>query len=369
MNPGPSLTMVNYWPGVNKSKERGQAMSEKTPNQEGHPINLLLPLLKNTLGSKESARVKNHEATCDHCKQELKSLKNVAEALKTNKNVFCPEPCEIYQFIQTGRDPDQQITSHLNECSLCRQEAEFFKTAPAHQKMPAQMWNELKKAFPQRDSKKAPLKSKFTFLRLPNWSLSFLKIPMLATASAVAILVVALFYPTGQPRLIVALSSQNWTHSANAVKLMSPRSITAQTGTGAAASPKVSRPRVAIIIFLDERSSRVNQEKIDLLYRFLQPSEAVKNMFEFASPQLLKELICQGKIKTGETHELIDGLRHALNIDQAILIRILERDNKFDVESDLFDTRTGELLRQQTETGINKEQLPLRLQDFSIFPG
>jgi hypothetical protein len=398
------------------------------------------------------------------------------------------------------------------------------------------MWNELKQQLPQREANQAQPKAKTTFWKLPNWSFSFLKIPMLITASAAAVLVVVLLYPGSQPKTVVAtksedtgrtpsdselrspiskraesrdaqeaspfglpptestdtklsesvgkqevapkpviaLSSEDWSHATVAVKLMSPRSTAAQKepepeknlmlmreggptaarsaaglpnqglvsisavptapkapkenlpkksaaatqkapgvapgssassaaagGQGTAAvsavptwpsiprgsvptksappdSTKIAgepgvttrvfpKPTVAPIILIGERSVRFNQEKIDSLYRSIQPTETQKNRFEFVSPQRLRELINEGKIKTGNTQELVDGLRTQLNVAKANLITILPKADKFDIKSELIDVGTGKVVQQKAEAGVSEEQLPLTLRDVSRF--
>ncbi len=415
-------------------------MTKSTPTDMGHPVDLLLPFLENTLGPEEISTVRNHVEKCDHCEQELKSLENITSALKTHKNLFCPEPWEIYEFVQSGTDPDKLIARHLNECSLCKHEAETLQTAPANQKIPERMWSELEQELRQPDVKKATPKAKTTFWKLPNWPLSFLKIPILATATAAAVLVIFLFYPGSQPKptvalrsedsihrsrdlelmaprqkpdesgggreasriglppkdettdfrktepakirevtqkLVVALSSEDWGQAPGALKLMSPSSKKAESDR----SPQVSanrgvvsvgarkeapKSRVAKIILFDG-SSRFNQQGINTLYRAIQPSKALENKCEFIPPKRIQKLSAEGKIKTGNTRELIDSLRTQLDVAKANLITILEKENKYDIKSELFDVGTGKVVQEKSEAGVSEEQLPLRLRNLSEF--
>jgi hypothetical protein len=338
-------------------------MKERTPN-EGHPVDLLLPFLEKTLDPKEMSTIRNHVEKCDQCREELKSLEKITTALKTNASLFCPEPWEIYEFIETGKDPGQKIANHLNECSLCRHEAESFKTAPVNQKIPGQMWNELSKELPQSAPKRAPLKAKTTFWKLPSWSLSFLRIPVLATASAVAILCVVLLYPGSQPKFIVALSSEDWNHSSTSLKLMAPRS---QNLKSLVKPEESSKPIVVVIVLLDDSSSDFNAQRIDSLYRALQPSKVLTEKFEFVSPLKMKNFIDSGAVKSTSKKELIDGIRDQLNVSEVIIINILPKKHEFEIRGELISTGTGKILREKVETRMSENQLNSGLQNILEF--
>jgi hypothetical protein len=337
-------------------------MTKNNSHDGGHPVDLLLPFMENSLDPAETATVKNHIEQCDHCAQELRLFEQITSALKTDKNVFCPEPWEIYEFVETGKDPGQKIANHLNECSLCRHEIEALKTEHAIQEMPKQIWKRLESGLPKNDvSKVVPVK-KHSFWRLPHWSFSFLKIPVLATASAVAILCVVLLYPGSQPKLIVALSSEDWSHSRHAVKLMSPSS---QKTESRVKPTDLTRPIAAIIVILDDPSPEFNSQRIDSLYQTIQPTEILKDKFEFVSPVRIKELINSGTIKPAPTKELLRGIKDSLNVSDAVIMTIRSQKGEFEIKGQLINTETGKVLKEKSETNINGSQLNARLRNIS----
>jgi hypothetical protein len=83
------------------------------------------------------------------------------------------------------------------------------------------------------------------------------------------------------------------------------------------------------------------------------------------TPDELKEAINKGQIKTGEKDEILKGLQDKLKVSDAIFITIAAKSDRFDVESELLDAKSGDRVKEKTETGVRDSQLPLKVREAS----
>ena len=75
----------------------------------------------------EKARLEEHLSTCDECALRVKELRETTAALKQNKQAFCPEPWELYEFAQSGDDPHGTVSIHVQDCPLCSEDLHEWK--------------------------------------------------------------------------------------------------------------------------------------------------------------------------------------------------------------------------------------------------
>lgn len=374
-------------------------MISKSDNDGGHPVDLLLPFLDNALSPPEMDSVRKHLETCPPCQGEVTYLRDITSKLDANNNVFCPEPWELYDFVHSGIDTQGKIANHLSVCELCEDEVKSLNETRSSHIIPKQTWNRMKTGFPQAGAK--PVAPGSSFWKMPKLSFSFLKFPALASAAAAAILCVVLLYPGGRPDFTVALSSESWERPT--IKLMSPKAdmelkpkglpLKAKDPSprpeGATSQPQTkpesaapdtrptdstsqtatenSRPKAAIIILLEGKSTGLSPEQVDLLYQQIIPTDYMRNRFEFVPPRSVRESVNRNEIRTGSITELLDSLKKGLHLNETLLIAIQKKNGTLEVRSDLYDVQNAKLLKQTTETGVTLEQLPSRLAELSRF--
>ena len=92
--------------------------------------------------------VENHLEQCLECSKELDALKQMIDVFRNDKSVFCPEPWELYEFIEKGEDPGGKLSQHLEQCPLCCAEVAEYRQTTIQKTLPAEIKNELKKVFP-----------------------------------------------------------------------------------------------------------------------------------------------------------------------------------------------------------------------------
>ena len=84
----------------------------------GHPTDMLLAFLDNTLDPEQTDRIRSHLEKCRECSKELESLKDITGTLTSQNGVFCPESWELFEFAQTDMDPGEKIQDHLLRLQL-----------------------------------------------------------------------------------------------------------------------------------------------------------------------------------------------------------------------------------------------------------
>ncbi len=87
-----------------------------------HPETGLLAYAEDDMTTSEKLDMEKHLRTCTKCAGELELIKQVVEALRTEKSVFCPEPWELKEFVDSGKDIEGRIKAHIAECQFCRDE-------------------------------------------------------------------------------------------------------------------------------------------------------------------------------------------------------------------------------------------------------
>jgi hypothetical protein len=129
--------------------------------------------------------------------------------LKNYKSVFCPEPWELYDFVETGSDPDGTIGPHMVECSLCSEEAASLRSGFADARMPDAVREAfLPRCFPAAKHEARPQRMGFG-ARLV--SVLVARVPILALGSAAAAIFLALYLNvSGEPEPVLGLASVSW---------------------------------------------------------------------------------------------------------------------------------------------------------------
>ncbi|AFM23322.1 hypothetical protein [Desulfomonile tiedjei] len=102
---------------------------------------LLLQYIEGSLPQEEGQKVTELLRTNEQARKELDGLKVIMHTLRTDKDLFCPEPSEIADFVATGNDPAGKISDHLKECLSCREDVQSLKCLQPADGMPPEIWD------------------------------------------------------------------------------------------------------------------------------------------------------------------------------------------------------------------------------------
>ncbi len=329
-----------------------------------HPTDLLPIYLDERLSTDERRLVENHIKECAECSEEIESLGLVVNILRTDKGVFCPEAWELYEFIEQGTDPTGKIARHLEDCPLCCAEVAQYREGFATTKLPDKIKDELKKHFPTRvHSQTFAVKSGFAWA--PGWLNSIFKTPALALGTAVAaILAVILLYPHGTPPVSIGVSSENWEENG---PQGTPKSLfsnaharteidkPAPSGSRGAGRPLFldgTKPRVATIVVFHGFKKPELQSTVDSLYQALKPNAEIKKRFKFSTPAQLKNFLDKNSDRKLTPTQALSEFYKEFSVNLALIVNIEANKDKFGLNTEVVDTRTGQILAKSVHDAM-----------------
>jgi hypothetical protein len=311
------------------------------PTSSEHPDALLLPYVEDTITSADKADVEEHLRTCDQCALRAQELREAIAALRQNKQAFCPEPWELYDFAQSGDDPHGVISVHVENCPLCSEDLRAWKMALPEEPMPAELWNRLSERLPRSVPRQV-------LPRTPRWGEIFLqnlvrwwKAPAMAVGVAAAVLVlVVTFYPRDTTQPMIALSSLSWEG------IPKPKSI---------------HENAAFVVFFKDFKDPVPQKQIDSLYEALKPSMDLNERYGIVPPAEVSEAVKSGQVPSNNSAAMIEGLRKNLNVSRVLIVTVFPSADKLSARIEFIDTNSGKTLQTKTEEKIEQSELPARV--------
>ncbi len=300
------------------------------PTSSEHPDTLLLPYVEDMITSAEKAEVEEHLSTCDQCALRVEEIREAIAALKQNKQAFCPEPWELYDFAQSGDDPHGVISLHVENCPVCSKDLRTWKMAPPEGPMPAELWNRLRERLPRPAAKQIlPRRSRWSQIVLENF-VRFWKAPaMAAGAVAAVLLLVVIFYQAPMEPMV-------------------PK-------------PKSLPEKAAFVVLFKDFKDPLPQEQIDSLYEALKPSAELNDRYNIVSPQETSEVIKSGKVSSHDRSAMTDGLRKNLNVSRALVVTVFPSADKLAARIEFIDTISGKTLQTKTEEKLEQSELPARV--------
>jgi len=307
-----------------------------------HPDELLLLYLEDALTPVQKATLEDHLSRCKECSSELVGLRRMIATLKENKEAFCPESAEIVRFVEQGDDPDGLISKHLQGCPACSAVAEACRSAGAGERMPDRLWISLQTRLPVRAEGRSPhsQETRWVFFQLLRW---WMRVPAIAAGAALAaVLLVVFLYPREYVAPNVGLSSIAWEGIPK---------------------PKVFQPRAAFILAFKGVPASPAQDLTDAVYRDLKPDMDLSTRFDIVPPAEIKRAVKAGRIVVDPAAmpETLESLREGLNVAAVAIITLEPAQTQYDVRVELFDSATGALLKEKTESGVSNSDLPERV--------
>ncbi len=334
--------------------------------------------------------IEAHIKSCPDCSAETQALDEMIGNLERHRDAFCPEPWQLYEFIDTGEAPTGHVAMHLESCVKCREAVESYKEAlSAEHPMPAPVMDAFRDYHSQKKSPSRSISEGANVLSKILTSIaSVFNMPALALgAVAAAILAVVIVYPRGEELSPIGLSSVTWKPK---LTLLGPsgddvyRGFTAEElarmtpeerelakrgilhrGAVHGNNQSTTSPSVAFVITFKGFKEHLPQGRIDKLYEALKPTKEMKQKFEVLAPAKIKEALGSEKPPANKK-QLLEHLKTNLNLSKAVLITIEFKDNRFDINNELIDVQTGKILSTSSQEKITEPDLATKLRD-SVF--
>jgi anti-sigma factor RsiW len=341
----------------------------KTINEndlKNHPQDMLLGYLEGTLSLEDHDMVVEHLGKCEECAWEMYSLGKLAEILKSEKHVFCPEPWEWYEFIENGYNPGGRLSSHLEICPLCSAEVANYNHAATQKILPTVIKEALKEAYPETPFSKHP-EAQDRFARIPNWLSHMFRFPTLAFGAALAaIIVVVMLYPRGNVPIFLGVSSEDWEESRPVAKSALPKSVPAQKESKAVGENSQFRkytpqsrvaeqpkPKIAAVVLFHGFDKPLPQSTIDSLYGALRPTSEWEKRFEFSTPLQFKNFLDNATNQNLTPIEALNKFYKQSSVTFGIVVNIEAQSDKFGLKTRIIDARSGETLAESSRNGVS----------------
>jgi len=314
-------------------------------NPDEHPEALLLDYLEGTLSSDDRAGVEGHLKECRDCSEELKELELITKTLQNGKEkIFCPESWELCDFARTGDDPEGKLAAHTDHCSECRAQVLAYQRSFEKETITPQV----RAAFEAISSS-----DRADRLEPTGWlsgvmeriSSSFKMSGMAVGAAAAAILLFAIIYPFGRTETIAALSSVEWKQAGPALK-GKPKNLVDE-----------KKVTVAIIILLKGLPESLPQKMIDRFYKDMEPTARMQEHWEFVSPSRIRQSLGETGVRVEDGNKLLETLVEKLDLSRVVIVTVQRSGDRFTIESELKDPRTGGTLGKFAEQSVSESGL------------
>jgi anti-sigma factor RsiW len=335
-------------------------------NMNNHPKDLLLGYVEGILSEEDNAMVRKHLDQCEECASEMDSLGKLAEILKSEKHIFCPEPLEWYEFIENRRDPGGRLAAHLELCPLCRAEVAGYNHGATQETLPTVIKEALKEAYPETPfSKHSEAQDRFAWI--PNWLSHMFRFPTLAFGAALAaILAVVVLYPRGNVPIFLGVSSDDWEEARPVAKSALPKSVQAQKESKAvgANSPfrkytpqsrvaEQPKPKIAAVVLFHGFDKPLPQSTIDSLYGALRPTSEWEKRFEFSTPLQFKNFLDTPTNQNLTPIAALNEFYKQSSVSVGIVVNIEAQRDKFGLKTRIIDARSGETLAESSRNGVS----------------
>lgn len=320
---------------------------------------LILDYIEGRLDPTRAGDLESHIEQCDSCQKQAQELRRIIGTLREEKSVYCPDVWEIYEFHETGLDPDGRIKGHIDACEMCSEELDNLKAPRAEQPLP----NVVEERFKANYAKEQrPRVWNAGFINsLSNRLRDFMGSPGLAlgTVAAVALLLLVLI-PRDGDKLMVPVTSVKWNQGGPEAAWSSKGLRRGSDLNGTNVQQQTEQTKVAFIILL-ERGEGYEQSWIDSLYTDIRPKGPLNSSFEFITPASFGQEVSKAGERIWNIREYLDELAKNEDIPLALLINLKPGSGSVNVKVDLRDTRTGKTIVESSITDTPKAKLSKRI--------
>ncbi len=342
--------------------------SPSKPPYSEHPEETLLLYLEGRLTSELRNYVEQHVRECPQCAWELEKLEHAIASLKAHKEAFCPEPWELYEFVDKGADSSGRIARHLEQCSWCSDEIALYGCTGEARQTPESVLKAVEENFSQPSVAPKTHTTQGAGSSLLDIILTALNHPAAALGYAAAVFLVMPAYPRGEPAAIMGLSPVTWAELDAGYPPKSSRAKLKLMGRAPKRTePERVRPRVTTVLFFKGFHGYVSQECIENLYRALKPPPAIERRYRMIPPADLCNVAAAGTgkpITPGD--ELIKEIGSRLKAPEALLLTVAAAGDDFTIEGELVRTSDGRTEGKIAALNVKKKDLPSKLREVSL---
>jgi hypothetical protein len=308
------------------------------PKETRHPDDLLLPYVEGLLNPEERASLEEHISECPECSALTKELRETIEDLRTHRTAFCPDLWELHEFTYYGNDPAGIVSEHVQDCPVCNELVQAWKSEASTERLPKELWGRLSKALSQDRNKQILIQAKpagfierlRAMFDVPAWAIG---------VATVVVLLAVMLYPREAPQSIIALSPVSW---ENVPKPKSFQTI-----------PK----RTAIIIVLKDFHPALDQANIDALYEAVAPTMDIYERYYVAPPAVIRDLVRKGLVDPTDRTKMLRELKDHLDLTNIMKVTAVSGTGGLYFEAELIDVSTGTILGKRTESKLAETDL------------
>ncbi len=290
------------------------------------------------MNPEERASLEKHIAECAECSALAQALNETIEDLRTNKDAFCPDPWELHEFAFYGSDAAGIISEHIQDCPVCNELVQAWKSEASNEQLPQDLWVRLKQALSKNHNEKIWKQAKpagfierlRAMFDVPTWAIG---------AATVVVLLAIILYPREVPQSVIALSSVSWEN------VPKPKNFQA--------IPK----RTAIIILLKDFHPAVDQPAIDALYEAVAPSIDIYERYYVVPPVLIRDLVRKGLVDPSNLTKMLRQLKDHLDLTSIVNVAAVSRAEGIAFDAELIDVSTGTILGKKTESKLTQNEL------------
>ena len=328
-------------------------------NSVEHPGELLLAYVEGTVSDDHRSLVEKHMSSCPDCRSEVRELERTIDALKKNKDLFCPELWELLDFLQRKEDPEGKIADHLTKCPLCRQELEDLKQGCEESAAPESIRNLFREQTKQVVQPETAEPGRSAIARLRELMASMFPRPLLAVASAAAVALLLIFlYPERDVQQIIGLSTIDWQLPDSSEVKLRPKSLRLMGPSRSSAVPERPRPRVAVLLTFSGFDPPCPQKTIDSLYRSLCPSREIFKRVELIPPSQVKDVLSPLPARSTDPEVLASNLSEKLSLSGVLHLRIAAGDSGYRIRGEITNAATQQSMGKKEKDVAADGDLP-----------
>jgi hypothetical protein len=314
-----------------------------------HIEELRLAYLEGLLPPEERSKFEEHLKQCPDCAKQTEDMFRWIALVKTNKDALCPEEWELFDYACGRRNFTDALASHMGHCPSCRKSVEEFRAPAPKESVSEALWERMT-LLDERPARESSGIRDTRIYRLWEQLANLFSPPLaLAGAMAAAILVVVLLYPSGPSGPLLGLSSVAWTPDHAFSNLM---------GEPAGHPTDIAgKERLAAVIYFRDFKRKPEGERIDSLYRLLDPGREVRLHYNVVSPSQVKEALERSGMNKGAKDEVLRVLRDKLSVSRALVMELSEEGDRFRIHAWLMDTEVGTVVRESEIPDVRKANL------------
>jgi hypothetical protein len=322
-----------------------------------HIDELCLAYVEDVLSPDEKTAIAQHLDRCPTCAGDVQDMSRWVAFVRDHRDALCPEEWQLFDYARGAQDISALLASHVERCPECRSRVDEYRTATTASGVPHALWERMTHV--RGTSQEAPPATSRSWLYRIWEQVAQAFSPPLAMAGAVAAaaLVVVILYPSSPSGPALGLSSVSWGPDHADMTLMGEPDIV----------PKgvAPRTRLAAIVYFKDFKDKPEPDRIDALYRVLEPGRDVRRHYEAVSPATVKEALQKAGTHGSTAGEVLRVLRDKLSVSRALIVTLSEKRDRFAIQAQLFDTGTGVVVREREVADVSAASLSEELEAVS----